>query len=120
MALTLSCAFATSLDTPEHTRIAEALGYSLPASRRLRRAWSMSQARRRSAPALHGRAPHALSGRGRRRLTRAPRGTGRKGHYRTAIYDSSVTRALEGLTLHKVNVDPGEDAHRGDAQLAER
>lgn len=31
MALTLSCAFATSLDTPEHTRIAEALGY--------RRAW---------------------------------------------------------------------------------
>jgi len=27
MALTLSCAFATSLDTPEHTRIAESLGY---------------------------------------------------------------------------------------------
>ena len=27
MALTLSCAFATSLDTPEHARIAEALGY---------------------------------------------------------------------------------------------
>jgi 5,10-methylenetetrahydromethanopterin reductase len=31
MALTLSCAFATSLDTPEHVRIAEGLGY--------RRAW---------------------------------------------------------------------------------
>ncbi|MGR8919285.1 MAG: LLM class flavin-dependent oxidoreductase [Gammaproteobacteria bacterium] len=28
MALTLSCAFATSLDTPEHTRIAEQLGYA--------------------------------------------------------------------------------------------
>ena len=27
MALKLSCAFATSLDTPEHTRIAESLGY---------------------------------------------------------------------------------------------
>jgi len=27
MALKLSCAFATSLDTPEHTRVAEELGY---------------------------------------------------------------------------------------------
>ncbi|MFP6681294.1 MAG: LLM class flavin-dependent oxidoreductase, partial [Gammaproteobacteria bacterium] len=28
MALTLSCAFATSIDSPEHARIAESLGYS--------------------------------------------------------------------------------------------
>ena len=28
MPLTLSCAFATSLDSPEHTRIAEDLGYA--------------------------------------------------------------------------------------------